>query len=197
MQSGLIFNMAINWFLHFKMEQVQPLLIQSITGLINMVYSPLFQVYVMGRNLERPFPNPNLKKPAVSPDDAPESPETTTESESSLTTDRGAEQLVAEASVDEDEEGQYDDDEEEDEDRDRGLNKTKKDVEDIPSESAEVKTDGAEPAAGFDESPRPDDAEESTDEQVSTASPDPVDDKSANSTDDDQNNSDDEKEVAE
>lgn len=44
------------------MEQVQPLIIQSFTGLVNMVYSPLFQIYVMGRNLERPFKN-MAKKP--------------------------------------------------------------------------------------------------------------------------------------
>jgi hypothetical protein len=44
------------------MEQVQPLIIQSFTGLVNMIYSPLFQIYVMGRNLERPFKN-MAKKP--------------------------------------------------------------------------------------------------------------------------------------
>jgi len=58
MQSGLIINMAFMWFLHFKAGQVQPLLIQAITGLSNIVYSPLFQVYVLGRNLERPFKSP-------------------------------------------------------------------------------------------------------------------------------------------
>jgi hypothetical protein len=44
------------------MEQVQPLIIQSFTGFVTMVYSPLFQIYVMGRNLERPFKN-MAKKP--------------------------------------------------------------------------------------------------------------------------------------
>jgi Phosphate transport (Pho88) len=58
MQSGLIMNMMFMWFLHFKMQQVQPLLVQSITGFANMIYSPLFQVYVLGRNLERPFKSP-------------------------------------------------------------------------------------------------------------------------------------------
>lgn len=38
------------------------MIIQSFTGFVNMAYSPLFQVYVMGRNLERPFKNPNAKK---------------------------------------------------------------------------------------------------------------------------------------
>lgn len=55
LQSGLIFNMLFMWFLHFKMGQVQPLLIQSVNGFISLVYNPLFQVYVLGRNLERPF----------------------------------------------------------------------------------------------------------------------------------------------
>lgn len=55
MQGGVLFNMAFNWFLHFKMEKVQPLLMQVITGTMQLVYNPLFQVYVLGRNLERPF----------------------------------------------------------------------------------------------------------------------------------------------
>lgn len=62
MQSGLIASMLLMWFLHFKMEKVQPLLIQTLNGLTSMVYSPLFQVYVLGRNLERPFQNPALKR---------------------------------------------------------------------------------------------------------------------------------------
>jgi hypothetical protein len=55
LQSGLIFNMLFMWVLHFKMEQIQPLLIQTVNGLVSLVYNPLFQVYVLGRNLERPF----------------------------------------------------------------------------------------------------------------------------------------------
>jgi hypothetical protein len=59
MQSGVLFNMLFMWFLHFKMKQTQPLIIQSLTGVSNMIYSPLFQVYILGRNLERPFKNPS------------------------------------------------------------------------------------------------------------------------------------------
>ncbi|GAX15065.1 hypothetical protein FisN_12Lh238 [Fistulifera solaris] len=59
MQSGMIFNMLFMWILHFKMGQVQPLIIQSILGLSNLIYSPLFQVYGLGRNLERPFKTPS------------------------------------------------------------------------------------------------------------------------------------------
>jgi len=31
---------------------------QTATGFMNLAYSPLFQVYVLGRNLERPFKPP-------------------------------------------------------------------------------------------------------------------------------------------
>ena len=58
---GLLFPMVFLYFLHFKMKQVQPLLMQTATGVMNLAYSPLFQVYVLGRNLERPF------KPPVNP----------------------------------------------------------------------------------------------------------------------------------
>lgn len=62
MQGGLLFNMAFMWLLHFKMEQIQPVVINTLTGLLNMLYSPLFQVYILGRNLERPFKNPAMLK---------------------------------------------------------------------------------------------------------------------------------------
>ena len=55
MQGGVMFNMMFMYFLHFKMDQVQPLLIQVVTGMMQLIYSPLFQAYALGRNLERPF----------------------------------------------------------------------------------------------------------------------------------------------
>lgn len=58
MNGGLLFPMVFLYFLHFKMKQVQPLLMQTATGFLNLVYSPLFQVYALGRNLERPFKPP-------------------------------------------------------------------------------------------------------------------------------------------
>ena len=79
MQSGMIFNMLFMWVLHFKMKQVQPLIIQSITGMVNLIYSPLFQVYGLGRNLERPFKSPPGKP---NPFQAPETTETVAESDS-------------------------------------------------------------------------------------------------------------------
>lgn len=55
----LFFPTAFLFFLHFKMGQVQPLLCQSASGILNLIYSPLWQAYVLGRNLERPFKIPS------------------------------------------------------------------------------------------------------------------------------------------
>ena len=62
MQGGLMFSMCFMWLLHFKFQQVQPVLVQTFTGLVNLFYSPLFQIYVLGRNLERPFKNPEMDR---------------------------------------------------------------------------------------------------------------------------------------
>eukprot|EP00804_Cyclotella_cryptica_P027375 CCRYP_008815-RA/>CCRYP_008815-RA protein AED:0.18 eAED:0.06 QI:0/-1/0/1/-1/0/1/0/431 len=55
MQSSLLMPMIILYFLHFRMKQMQPLLMQTVTGVMNLIYCPLWQVYVLGRRLERPF----------------------------------------------------------------------------------------------------------------------------------------------
>lgn len=65
MNGGLLFPMLFLYFLHFRMKQVQPLLMQTATGFVNLVYSPLFQVYVLGRNLERPFKPPVTTNPMM------------------------------------------------------------------------------------------------------------------------------------
>jgi len=46
LQGGMVVNMLFMWFLHFKLEKIQPLLIQVLMGFLRLVYSPLFQVYV-------------------------------------------------------------------------------------------------------------------------------------------------------
>lgn len=46
MQGSILGNLAIMWFLHFKMEKIQPLLIHIFTSIVQLIYSPLFQVYV-------------------------------------------------------------------------------------------------------------------------------------------------------
>lgn len=99
MNSGLLMPMIFLYFLHFKMKQVQPLLMQTATGVMNMVYSPLFQVYVLGRNLERPF-----KPPGSSMLDALQTEEE--DGESSASSEQGVddEDDVEEDDVDEDEE---------------------------------------------------------------------------------------------
>jgi hypothetical protein len=59
MNNGLLFPMLMLWFLHFKLGQVQPLFFQTVSGIKEMVLSPLFQIYVFGKHLERPFKKPN------------------------------------------------------------------------------------------------------------------------------------------
>ena len=46
MQGGAILNMGFMWFLHFKLDKVQPLFIHVFMGILQLIYSPLFQVYV-------------------------------------------------------------------------------------------------------------------------------------------------------
>jgi hypothetical protein len=65
MNSSLLFPMLLLYVLHFKLKQVQPLLMQTVTGFANLIYSPLFQVYILGRNLERPFKSPVTSNPMM------------------------------------------------------------------------------------------------------------------------------------
>merc|ERR1712014_569501 len=61
LQGSILFNMLLMWFLHLKM---QPLLVTTVNGFLQLICNPLFQVYVLGRNLERPFKSPEVfKKP--------------------------------------------------------------------------------------------------------------------------------------
>lgn len=80
LQAGVLFNLALMWYLHFRLNKVQPLLMQMVTGCLQLVFNPLFQIYVsvtlcpshafkvafvlttalisvqfMKRNLKRPF----------------------------------------------------------------------------------------------------------------------------------------------
>lgn len=81
MQGGILFNIALMWFLHFKMQQVQPLLVTSINGFMQLAYNPLFQVYVLGRNLERPFKSPEVFKDPRSKDQSATTETTTQDGE--------------------------------------------------------------------------------------------------------------------
>jgi len=73
MNNGLLFPMVMLYFLHFKMGQVQPLFYQTANGIKSLLTSPLFQVYVLGKNLERPFKNPQMEK--MTEEQATEAPE--------------------------------------------------------------------------------------------------------------------------
>jgi hypothetical protein len=113
MNGGLLVNMGFMWFLHYKMGQVQPLFQQTISGVTNMVYSPLFQVYVLGRNLERPFktPSPANKFGANNADD---DEATTEEDDAAAATDDEEEEDESDDDEEGEEEEQSDDEEEED-----------------------------------------------------------------------------------
>jgi hypothetical protein len=112
LNGSLLFNMAFMWFLHFKMEQTQPLLAQTLTGTLNLLYHPLFQVYVLGRNLARPFKNPATK--ALTGDEETESTDES-ETETQVNGDDDEED-INEVDGSEDEPSSEDDDETSDDD---------------------------------------------------------------------------------
>lgn len=126
MNSGLLFPMVFLYFLHFRMKQVQPLLMQTATGVMNLVYSPLWQVYVLGRNLERPFKvggaNPLLGamegEGSVGGEEVGSSAEGEENGEESAEIEDAAEEVVvddedeSEGEESDDEESEYDSDDE-------------------------------------------------------------------------------------
>ena len=117
MQGGILFNVALMWFMHFKLQQVQPLLVTSVNGFLQLFYNPLFQVYVLGRNLERPFKNPAVFKP---PTEGEAEVETVEEGTEAATEDaeESAEEEKEEESDDEEEDSDDDEDDSDDEDDD-------------------------------------------------------------------------------
>jgi hypothetical protein len=122
MNGGLLVTMAFMWFLHFKVGQVQPLYMQTIQGLMNLYYSPLFQVYIMGRNLQRPFKNPVMSKLMDSATGEPGG-ETEEDSESSVsveeeTNESETNDSPTEEEDDDDEEIQEDEEEDDDKEED-------------------------------------------------------------------------------
>lgn len=126
MNGGLLVTMAFMWFLHFKLGQVQPLYMQTIQGLMNLYYSPLFQVYIMGRNLQRPFKNPAMSKLMDSATGEPDG-ETEEDSESSVSLEEemngsGTNDSPTEDEDDDDEEIQEDEEEDDDKGEDEEEN---------------------------------------------------------------------------
>jgi Phosphate transport (Pho88) len=116
MNGGILFNMAFMWFLHFKMGQTQPLFFQTVQGLTNLVFNPLFQCYVLGRNLERPFKVGALANVPV------EEPETVSMTEGPVIEAILKEEVIEDAT---DEDEGNDDDDADDDDADGTFCETK------------------------------------------------------------------------
>ena len=117
MQGSILFNMVMMWFLHFKMQQVQPLFVSIVNGFMQLAYNPLFQVYIMGRNLERPFKSPEVFKPPTADSAEEETKEEEETPETAVTEDNDDDdddEVTAVADGDDDD----DDDDETDEDED-------------------------------------------------------------------------------
>ena len=124
LMSGMFFSLAFMWFLHFKMNQVQPLLYQTASGVLNLVYSPLFQVYILGRNLERPFKPPI---PAIMGNDDATDEDSADVADVDADADANEQsieedQLDKDDNVDENDEEKSDDDEDEDNDVEDNFN---------------------------------------------------------------------------
>jgi hypothetical protein len=113
MQGSILFNMVMMWFLHFKMQQVQPLFVSIVNGFMQLAYNPLFQVYIMGRNLERPFKSPEVFKPPTADSAEEETKEEEETPETAVTEDNDDDDEVTAVA-----DGDDDDDDETDEDED-------------------------------------------------------------------------------
>ena len=108
MNSSLLIPMVMLWFLHFKMGQVQPLFHQTVSGVKELLVSPLFQVYILGRNLERPFKNKKLEAMQKQEEEAEV---VTDEDQSDNESEENEEDSDAVEEESDDETDQYDDDE--------------------------------------------------------------------------------------
>ena len=108
MNSSLLIPMVMLWFLHFKMGQVQPLFHQTVSGVKELLVSPLFQVYILGRNLERPFKNKKLEAMQKQEEEAEV---VTDEDQSDNESEENEEDSDAVEEESDDETDEYDDDE--------------------------------------------------------------------------------------
>ena len=106
MQFGFIVTMIVTWIFHFKFGQVQPLLVTIISGYCSLVYNPLFQVYILGKNLERPFKTPKpawLQESEAS--NATDTTESTADEETTTPAEAVEEEVTVEIEVEEEEDG--------------------------------------------------------------------------------------------
>jgi hypothetical protein len=124
LQGGVVFNMVFMWLLHFKFNQVQPLILQITMGMLNLLFNPLFQVYVLGRNLERPFkqpPNPMAEAQKRAQEQAEKAQaEATAKAEAAAESkqEEAEKEIVIEEEDDDDEEESEADESEQDDDND-------------------------------------------------------------------------------
>jgi hypothetical protein len=126
MQGGVLFNMAFMWLIHFKMEKVQPLVMQVVTGYMQLAYSPLFQAYVLGRNLERPFKTPVSGAQKMT-DASKDSDKSDDDEDSKDDEEEADEKSAEEAKESDDDEGEDEGDEEEEDNEDDGDEEDKGD----------------------------------------------------------------------
>eukprot|EP01134_Creolimax_fragrantissima_P006874 CFRG6874T1 len=83
-RTQIIMATVVVSFLNFQWNYVQPLFIQSVTGIINLGMSPLFRVHILGQEatggLARPWKEQNVLLDLMKPQDttatAPPPPET-------------------------------------------------------------------------------------------------------------------------
>jgi hypothetical protein len=137
MQGSILFNMVMMWFLHFKMQQVQPLFVSIVNGFMQLAYNPLFQVYIMGRNLERPFKSPEVFKPPTTEVETKEeeTPET------AATEDNEDDDEVAAVA---DEDGDDDDEDEDSSDEEMDDAQSEEDIEDSDEDDGDNDEDESE-----------------------------------------------------
>lgn len=106
---GLLPNLIIMWIIHFKFKQVQPLFLTTASGLLTLIQSPLFQVYIFGKNLERPFKSPTgLLAEKMLTNNQSE----TSASENLEEVDKVVDDISNQSTVNSEEEGDADDEEE-------------------------------------------------------------------------------------
>ena len=143
MQGSILFNMVMMWFLHFKMQQVQPLFVSIVNGFMQLAYNPLFQVYIMGRNLERPFKSPEVFKPPTADSAEEETKEEEETPETAVTEDNDDDdddEVTTVADGDDDDDDETDEDEDSS-DEEMDDDQSEEDIEDSDEDDGDSDSD--------------------------------------------------------
>ena len=144
MQGSILFNMVMMWFLHFKMQQVQPLFVSIVNGFMQLAYNPLFQVYIMGRNLERPFKSPEVFKPPTADSAEEETKEEEETPETAVTEDNDDDdddEVTAVADGDDDDDETDEDEDEDSSDEEMDDDQSEEDIEDSDEDDGDSDSD--------------------------------------------------------